>query len=64
MNTQPFTIPDLRQPGQPMASLPIKLPLSTLEALQAQADRMRCNRTALARTLVIRGLQMLEQGIE
>lgn len=49
MDTQPFTIPDLRQPGQAMESLPIKLPLSSLEALQAQADRMRCNRTALAR---------------
>ena len=63
MSAQPFIIPDLREPGQPMASLPIKLPLSALEALQAQAERMRCNRTALARTLLISGLQRLEQEI-
>lgn len=62
MSTQPFTIPDLREPGQPMASLPIKLPLSTLEALKAQAERMRCNRTALERTLLICGLKQLDQG--
>lgn len=60
MSTQPFTIPDLREPGQPMASLPIKLPLSALEALQAQADRMRCNHTALARTILLRELAQLE----
>lgn len=60
MNTQPFTITDLREPGQPMANLPIKLPVSTLEALQAQADKLRCNRTALARTLLIRGLEQME----
>ncbi len=62
MSTQPFIIPDLRDPGQPMASLPIKLPLSALDALQAQAERLRCNRSALARTLLIRGLVQLEVG--
>lgn len=43
-----------------MASLPIKLPLSALDAQQAQAERMCFNRTALARSLLIRGLQQLE----
>jgi hypothetical protein len=62
MSAQPFIIPDLRDPGQPMASLPIKLPLSALDALQAQAERLRCNRSALARTLLIRGLVQLEVG--
>jgi hypothetical protein len=47
-----------------MANLPIKLPLSALDALQAQAERLRCNRSALARSLLIHGLQQLEQGIE
>jgi len=62
MIAQPFIIPDLREPGQPMASLPIKLPLSAHDELQAQADRLRCNRSALARTLLIRGLVQLEVG--
>jgi hypothetical protein len=64
MNTLPFAIPDLRETCQPIASLPIKLPLFALDALQTQADQLRCNRTTLARTLLIRGLKQLEQGIE
>ena len=58
----PFVVPDLRAPGEPMSSLPLKLPAPTLAQLQAQADRLRCNRGALARTLIVRGLEQLEQA--
>jgi hypothetical protein len=44
-----------------MASLPLKLPADALAQLQAQSDRLRCNRGALARTLIVRGLAQLEQ---
>ena len=58
----PFVVPDLRAPGEPMSSLPLKLPAPTLAQLQAQADRLRCNRGALARTLIVRGLEQLQQA--
>jgi hypothetical protein len=38
-----------------MAPLPLKVPAEALAQLQAQADRLRCNRGALARTLIVRG---------
>ena len=58
----PFVVPDLRAPGEPMGSLPLKLPADSLAQLQAQADRLRCNRGALARTLIVRGLEQLQQA--
>jgi hypothetical protein len=58
----PFVVPDLRAPGEPMSSLPLKLPADALAQLQAQADRLRCTRGALARTLIVRGLEQLEQA--
>jgi hypothetical protein len=57
-----FVVPDLRAPGEPMSSLPLKLPADSLAQLQAQADRLRCNRGALARTLIVRGLEELQQA--
>ena len=59
MTPQPFVVPDLRDPASPMASLPLKLPTATLEALQDRAAALHCNRGALARALVIRGLDEL-----
>lgn len=44
-----------------MESLPLKLPADVLPRLQAQADRLRCNRTALGRALVMQGLEQLEK---
>lgn len=55
-------IPDLRRPGEPMATLPLKIPTEVLPRLQAQADRLKCNRTALGRTLLLKGLEELETG--
>ena len=56
----PFVVADYRHPGQPMASVPIKLPPATLSRLQAQSERLCCNRGALARALIVRGLDQLE----
>ncbi len=58
----PFVVPDLRCPGQPMVPLPVKLPAAIAAQLQAQADRLGCCRTALARTLLLQGLAQLEAG--
>lgn len=56
-----FVVPDLREPGQRMAALQLRIPSTGLEALQEQADRLRCGRVALARALVLQGLEQLEQ---
>ena len=50
------------RPGEPMATLPLKLPADAVPRLQAQADRLRCNRTALGRALLLRGLEQLEEA--
>ncbi len=49
-----------RTPGVPMQSLPMKLPLSDHARLHLQAERLRCYPSALARALVIRGLDQLD----
>ncbi|MEB3334477.1 MAG: hypothetical protein VKP70_05785 [Cyanobacteriota bacterium] len=56
----PLVIADLRHPGEPMATLPLRLPTEVLPRLQAQADRLKCNRTALGRALLLQGLEELE----
>jgi hypothetical protein len=61
MAPRSFPVPDLRDPASPMASLPLKLPTATLEALQAQAAALHCNRGALARALIVFGLDQLAE---
>jgi hypothetical protein len=56
----PLLIADHRRPGEPMATLPLKLPADAVPRLQAQADRLRCNRTALGRALLLQALVQLE----
>lgn len=56
----PLIVPDLRAPGQPMATLPLKVPTACLEALQSRAERLNTSRGALARTLLVQGLERLE----
>lgn len=53
-------VPDLRRPGLPMATLPIKLPADCLASLQSRAEQIGTSRAALARTLVVQGLERLE----
>lgn len=60
MPTITAPLPDLRRPGQPMAGIPVKLPADCAEILQAHADRIGASRGALARHLVVRGLEQLE----
>jgi hypothetical protein len=45
-----------------MGTMPLKLPPAALAQLQAQADRLGCSRTALARTLLLQGLAQLAAG--
>jgi len=59
---RPFVVLDHRTPGQPMATLPLKIPADRLETLQSLADRLQCNRGALARALLLQGLEQLEQA--
>jgi hypothetical protein len=58
----PLVVLDHRCPGQPMATLPVKIPAAALAQLQATADRLGCNRGALARTFLVQGLEQLEAG--
>jgi hypothetical protein len=60
MPVQSLVVPDLRRPGEAMRQVPLKLPASLVDELQAQADRMGTTRSALARTLVLRGLEQLQ----
>ena len=58
--TEDLLLREHRTPGNPMKALPIKLPLDELNRLHNQAERLRCFPSALARTLVIRGLDQLD----
>ena len=60
----PLLVLDHRCPGQPMATLPVKLPAAARAQLQAAADRLGCNRGALARTFFVQGLARLDAGAE
>jgi hypothetical protein len=55
-----FVVLDHRCPDQPMAPLTVKVPAAVSAQLQAQAARLGCCRTALARTLQLQGLAQLE----
>jgi predicted transcriptional regulator len=45
-----------------MPSIPVKLPPDLLEALQHRAERLGCSRGALARVLIVQGLERLESA--
>lgn len=53
-------VPDLRTPGQPMATLPVKIPAECFEVLRSRAERLNTSRGALARMLLVQGLERLE----
>ena len=58
----PIVIPDLRDPWLRMATLTIKFPATAFDELQVLADRLRCSRSALARTLLMDGLVKLSRN--
>lgn len=43
-----------------MATLPVKIPADCFEALQSRAERLNTSRGALARMLLVQGLERLE----
>jgi len=47
-----------------MKALPIKLPLDELNRLRNQAEGLRCFPSALARALVINGLDQLDGEVQ
>lgn len=60
---RPLVAGEFRDPAAaPMKALPVKLPLDDHARLHLQAERLRCFPSALARTLVRRGLDQLEGG--
>ena len=60
MTAQTLILRDYRTPGRPLEALPVKIPADRLEALQAQADRLGCSRSALGRALLLQALDQLE----
>jgi predicted ArsR family transcriptional regulator len=56
-------LPDLRRPGQPMASIPMKLPEMYAVALQDYADRLGVSRSAAARHLMVTTLDELVSDV-
>jgi hypothetical protein len=58
--SEPLILRDWRTPGRPLEPVPLKLPADRVAALQAQADRLGCSRGALARCLLLEGLERLE----
>ena len=56
---------ELKDPAAgPMKALPMKLQLADLDRLHLQAERLRCYPSALARTLVNRGLDQLDGEVQ
>ena len=55
---------ELRRPGAPMRTCPLKLPADRLDQLHRQAERLQAYPSALARALVVQGLDRLEQEVE
>jgi hypothetical protein len=58
--TSEHLLAELRRPGAPMRPCPLKLPADRLEQLHRQAERLQCYPSALARALVLRGLDQLD----
>ena len=54
---------ELRRPGAPMQACPLKLPADRLAQLRRQADRLQAYPSALARALVLQGLDQLEREV-
>jgi hypothetical protein len=64
MASDEHLLAELRRPGAPMRACPLKLPSDRLEHLHRQAERRRCFPSALARVLLIKALDQLEQEVD
>lgn len=60
LDSPSIEIPDVRRPGQPMVSFPLKLPAEAISKIQVKADQMGISKTALVRALVLKELAELE----
>jgi hypothetical protein len=63
MASPPFAPVDLRSPTAQMQPIGLKLPADLIARIDRQAEILRTTRAALARTLVFRGLEQLEQAV-
>jgi hypothetical protein len=59
-SSPPFLLVEHRAPGQPMRPLTVKLPAAADDLLRDQAQALGCYPTALARALLVRGLDQLQ----
>ena len=55
---------DLRCPDEPMQPFGLKLPADLIQRIGRQAASLKTTRAALARILVVRGLEQLEQACD
>jgi hypothetical protein len=58
----PLILRDFRRPGRALEGLHTKVPPASLQALDAQAERLQTTRGALARALLLQALEGLESG--
>ncbi len=58
----PFAPLDLRCPDEPMQPFGLKLPADLIQRIGRQAASLKTTLAALARTLVLRALEQLEQA--
>lgn len=54
---------DMRSPDGPMMPLAVRLPSAEFDKLQEASQRLNCYPSALARSLVCRGLAQLDEQV-
>jgi hypothetical protein len=52
-----FVVRDHRTPGEPLLTLPLKMPAEAMVDLELLAGQLRCSRGALGRALLVEALQ-------
>jgi hypothetical protein len=62
LNLKSLEITDFRCPGQPMVAFPLKLPPDAIAKLKSMANQKGTSQTALARTLLIKIMNELDQS--
>lgn len=60
----PFLLVEHRAPGRPMRPLTVKLPSDADDLLRERAQALGCYPTALARALLVQGLDQLQAAAQ
>lgn len=60
----PFLLVEHRAPGRPMRPLTLKLPPDADDLLRERAQALGCYPTALARALLVQGLDQLQAAAQ